>query len=221
MTGPFFATRSDLESAFDALAEELNRQGITATVAICGGAAMLLTHPNRPATRDIDAIEIDSAVSAAVRKIAKERRWPPTWLNDQAAMYAPRSPKLSTRAAYDRLGLRILTMHPEQLLAMKVMASRPRDVEDIRRLVTDLGITEVDEVIELTRRAFPEELLPDRAETMIAEALTEHEGAAALAAGSRVQVSETGRDICGRTVKATGRPCLLQPRHRGRCRSIL
>src|SRR3546814_18042901 len=97
MTGPFFATRSDLESAFDALAEELNRQGITATVAICGGAAMLLTHPNRPATRDIDAIEIDSAVSAAVRKIAKERPWPPTSLTDQAAMYAPRTPQLSTR----------------------------------------------------------------------------------------------------------------------------
>src|SRR3546814_12754585 len=104
MTGPFFATRSDLESAFDALAEELNRQGITATVAICGGATMLLTHPNRPATRDIDAIEIDSAVSAAVRKIAKERRWPPPWLHDQAAIYAPRSPKRNTRAASDRVG---------------------------------------------------------------------------------------------------------------------
>src|SRR3546814_20593474 len=77
------------------------------------------------------------------------------WSSDLCSSDLPRSPKLSTRAAYDRLGLRILTMHPEQLLAMKVMASRPRDVEDIRRLVTDLGITEVDEVIELTRRAFP------------------------------------------------------------------
>lgn len=171
MTGPFFASRADLEDAFGALAEELNRRGITATIAICGGAAMLLNHPNRPATRDIDAIEIDAAVSAAVHKIAKERRWPTTWLKDQAAMYVPRSPRLRSRAAYDRLGLRILTMHPEQLLAMKVMASRPRDVEDIRRLVNELDITEVDEVIELTRRTFPGQPLPERANTMIAEAL--------------------------------------------------
>jgi hypothetical protein len=59
----------------------------------------------------------------------------------------------------------------EHLLAMKVLAARRRDVEDIRFLVDRLGLSTVDEVLALSAEVFPDEPVPDRARLVLEDAL--------------------------------------------------
>jgi hypothetical protein len=52
---------------------------------------------------------------------------------------------------------------PEHLLAMKVLAARRRDIDDIQMLVRHLGHSSVDEVVAVCGRVFPDEPIPARA----------------------------------------------------------
>jgi hypothetical protein len=48
---------------------------------------------------------------------------------------------------FDHPGLRVFAASPEHLLAMKALAARPRDAEDIRQLVQVLGLHTADDVL--------------------------------------------------------------------------
>lgn len=63
---------------------------------------------------------------------------------------------------FDHPGLRVFAASPEHLLAMKALAARPRDAEDIRQLVQVLGLHTVDEVLASVCEIFPEEAPPAR-----------------------------------------------------------
>jgi hypothetical protein len=56
---------------------------------------------------------------------------------------------------------------PEHLLAMKVLAARRRDVDDIRFLANHLGLTTVKDVLTLCAEVFPDEQMPDRARLVL------------------------------------------------------
>ncbi|MFC8850752.1 MULTISPECIES: hypothetical protein [unclassified Micromonospora] len=52
-------------------------------------------------------------------------------------------------------------------MAMKVLAARRRDAEDIRFLVDHLRLTRAEEVLDLCAEIFPEEEVPGRARLVL------------------------------------------------------
>lgn len=61
------------------------------------------------------------------------------------------------------------TASPEHLLAMKTIAARRRDTDDLRLLVGLLGLTTPEQVVAVCTRVFPDEALPDRARLVLAD----------------------------------------------------
>jgi hypothetical protein len=68
---------------------------------------------------------------------------------------------------FDHPGLRVSAASPEHLLAMKVLAARRRDAEDIRFLVKHMHLDSAEEVLSLCAEVFPDEEVPDRARLVL------------------------------------------------------
>lgn len=94
--------------------------------------------------------------------MAAELGLPRWWLNEQASSYVAPDGDAAASRVFDHPGLRVFAASPEHLLAMKALAARPRDTEDIRQLAQVLGLHAVDEVLGLVREIFPEEEPPAR-----------------------------------------------------------
>ncbi len=62
---------------------------------------------------------------------------------------------------------------PEHLLAMKVLAARRRDADDIRHLVRHLGLSTVKDVLALCADVFPDEEVPGRARLVLEDVFGE------------------------------------------------
>lgn len=54
---------------------------------------------------------------------------------------------------------------------MKVLAARRRDADDIRFLIEHLGLTTIEQVLDLCAEIFPDEAVPDRARLVLEDAL--------------------------------------------------
>jgi hypothetical protein len=156
--------RRAIEDAFRSLGDRLARRGVVADVYIFGGAAMALAYDARRATRDIDAVfQPHGLVLEEARAVAVELGLPNWWLNEQASAYVARGEDTNAPRVFDHPGLRVSAASPEHLLAMKVLAARRRDADDIRLLVKHLHLSSVNEVLALCAEIFPEEPVPDRA----------------------------------------------------------
>jgi len=79
-------------------------------------------------------------------------RW---WLNEQASSYVAPGGDSAASRVFDHPGLRVFAASPEHLLAMKALAARPRDAEDIGQLTRVLGLHTVDDVLASVREIFP------------------------------------------------------------------
>lgn len=172
MPEPLF-DRTDLHTAFTALAAKLQRRQVIGHVHVYGGAAMILAYdPHRSATRDIDAqFSPDGPMIAAIREIASEKGWPTTWLNNQAASYVARAPGEGQRV-FDHPHLQVAVTPPDHLLAMKVLAGRAtRDAADLQALLNHLGITTEQEVWTVVERFFPGTEIPARSRGLIEDLL--------------------------------------------------
>ena len=129
---------------------------------------MALAYDARRATRDIDAIFVPhGVVHEEVQALATELGLPPWWLNDQANVYVAPSGDPDAPLAFDHPGLRVSTASPEHLLAMKTLAARRRDTDDLRVLVQLLGLTSAQQVVDVCRRVFPDEELPNRSRLVL------------------------------------------------------
>ena len=167
-------SRDDLVWAIDRIRQDLRAIGVTGTIKIIGGSAMILSDlAAREATMDIDAVvavptETIDAIAAA---IGRERRWPNDWFNRQAQGLYPayaghplwnRSEDLSD----ETLSIDLATQ--ESLLAMKLNASRKgRDNDDIRALMTACEIRTVAEADQHFSEYFRGESMPDKAVVML------------------------------------------------------
>lgn len=163
--------------ALRTMSQHLARAGTSADVWVYGGAAMVLAFRARTATRDIDAVwEDDSAVRRAADLTAEQLGLPRSWLNDQAASYVPPRAREDPDAYFDApvfedAHLRVMAANPRLLLAMKVLAARPTDVDDIAFLVSRLGLRSLQEVRAEFEAAFPDETFDRRREVRVADAL--------------------------------------------------
>lgn len=167
MPDPVF-DQPEIRAAFHLLAAKLQRRNIIGHIHVIGGAAMLLAYNSRTITRDIDAIFApDGPVIDAVREIAREKHWPSTWLNNQAAAYAARKPGEGL-TVFDHPHLQVMATPVEHLLAMKVLAARPvRDSADALILLRHLNIRTADAVWEIVSRYFTDAMISDRSRLFV------------------------------------------------------
>jgi hypothetical protein len=164
--------RHAIEEAFRRLGDRLASRGVVADVYVFGGAALALAYDARRATRDIDAVfQPHGLVLEEARAVAGELGLPLWWLNEQASAYVAPGGDPSAPRVFDHPGLRVAAASPEHLLAMKVLAARRRDGDDIRYLIQRLGLTSVDQVLALCAEIFPDEPVPDRARLILEDVL--------------------------------------------------
>ena len=113
------------------------------------------------------------AVSGRARRVAAKEGVPDTWLNDAVKGY------LSPRGEFDKFlelqHLRVFVAQPSYLLAMKCAAMRLgaefQDLDDVRYLLTYLGISTVDQALAVVTRYFDEAQLKPKTRLALEELL--------------------------------------------------
>ncbi len=130
-----------IERAFRALDDELTRREISCDVVVVGGAALVLRHRAREATKDVDAVvlpeSIKSDVLSAAATVAGAASLPADWLNDGAKGFLHGLDE--TTPVWTGTSLRVRAASDAQLLAMKLCAWRDDlDIEDARLLLSKL-----------------------------------------------------------------------------------
>jgi hypothetical protein len=162
--------RETITVALRRLGERLAYRGVVADLYVFGGAAMALAYDLRRSTRDIDALfHPHGAVVAEARSVALEMGLPQWWLNDQASAYVSPADDANAPLVFDHPGLRVHAASAPHLLAMKVLAGRRRDAEDIRLLADRLGLGSAGEVRATCISVFPDEPIPRRSELLLEE----------------------------------------------------
>jgi predicted nucleotidyltransferase len=162
--------RADLERAFTALGERLARRGVVADLFVVGGAAMAMAYDATRVTRDVDAMFVPHGVVVEEsRAVAEELGLPPWWLNEQASVYVSGKDDPGKRRVFDHPGLRVMAASPQHIFAMKALAARTRDVDDLRSLAALAGVSSVDDALRLCRDFYPEEAVSGRAQGVLQE----------------------------------------------------
>ena len=167
--------RNAILDALEALSERMRKKRLRAHIYIVGGAAMSLTHRRSRVTFDVDALIVDEtgSVVEAAREIAVERGLPRDWLNDNISQLSvmPPGPDHQARTIFDSPHLVVTGASARHLLAMKVHAARNKDIEDIKTLVRELGVTTMAQVREIHKAVFPHADLPKRSAQSVSELL--------------------------------------------------
>lgn len=131
--------RPDILSALTALDKELQEQGVRGEIVIAGGAALVLSHEARWATKDVDAILLvpSQALKAAASVVAETLGLPDDWLNDRARAFA--AGVAPGPVVYSSATLLVRSATSAQLLAMKLSAMRDSvDYNDARLLLSSM-----------------------------------------------------------------------------------
>ncbi len=156
--------RADLERAFAALGDRLARRGVVADLFVVGGAAMAMAYDATRVTRDVDATFVPhGAVLEEARAVADELGLPPWWLNEQASVYVSGKDDPGKKRVFDHPGLRVMAASPHHIFAMKVLAARARDVDDLRTLAEIAGVTSINDALQVCRDFYPDESASSRA----------------------------------------------------------
>lgn len=164
--------RAAIIDAFTRLGDRLARRGIVADLYVFGGAAMAMAYDARRATRDIDAVfSPHGVVLEEARVVGRELGLPSWWLNEQASVYVAAGRDAHAPRIFDHRGLRVSAASPEHLLAMKVLAARAKDVEDIAFLARHLGLDSSAGAVAICAAVFPDEPVPDRARLILEDLL--------------------------------------------------
>jgi len=166
--------RDALLNAFDQIGRAAVEAGTKLQIAVYGGSALMLASNFRFATEDVDVSQLEHPLpdwlAAIVHDIAEKNRWQDDWFNDGVAFHLS---SLADRAI-DHLefgtfprdgtppGLAVSVPSAEYLLALKLKAARILDPIrgeterlDILNLMQVVGISTVEDAIELLGKYFP------------------------------------------------------------------
>ena len=172
MTAPegVLLDRVQLERAFTALGERLVRRGVVADVFVVGGAAMALAYDATRVTRDVDSLVVPhGVVLEEARNVAQDLGLPAWWLNEQASVYISGKDDPARRRVFDHPGLRVTAASPRHIFAMKALAARTRDVDDLRLLAGIIEVDSAETALRICAEFFPEEQVPPRAAAVLRE----------------------------------------------------
>jgi predicted nucleotidyltransferase len=162
--------RAELECAFTALGERLVRRNVVADVFIVGGAAMALAYDSSRVTRDVDAMFVPHGiVLEEAAHVADELGLPRWWLNEQASVYISGKIDPGKRRVFDHPGLRVMAASPNHIFAMKALAARTRDVDDLRRLADIVGVESADAALQICADFYPDEPISPRSAAVLRE----------------------------------------------------
>lgn len=162
--------RAELERAFTALGERLARRGIVADVFVVGGAAMALAYDANRVTRDVDARFMPHGiVHEEAMRVAEELGLPRWWLNEQASVYISGKDDAGKRRVFDHPGLRVMAASPHHIFAMKALAARTRDVDDLRLLADITGIESAEDALQICADFYPDEPISARSAAVLRE----------------------------------------------------
>jgi hypothetical protein len=162
--------RAAITEALRRLGERLAYRGVVADLYVFDGAAIALAYDLRRSTRDVDAlIQPHGAVLAEAEAVALELGLPRWWLNEQASSYVAPGADMQAPLVFDHPGLRVHAASAPHLLAMKVLAGRRRDADDIRSLADHLGLQTAQEIRAICADVFPDEPIPKRSELLVEE----------------------------------------------------
>ncbi|MFQ5614655.1 MAG: DUF6036 family nucleotidyltransferase [Anaerolineae bacterium] len=118
-------------------------------VVLVGGAAMILHFEARRATRDIDVLVLRGNLAelrAAAKTVAAQRDLPENWLNDAVKGFADVLPPdfyhRLTPLAFTFRQLRLYALGRPEQAAMKIVALREQDLEDLELLLPPMSVEE-------------------------------------------------------------------------------
>ena len=156
--------RDGLIEALEALDEELRRQERRTHIYLFGGACVSLSFDRNRVTGDIDVHvrEEHGAVQDAILKIARQREWPTTWMNEQGTQKLPRTADTRAKVLYQSPHLVVTGASAEHIIAMKMRAGRNIDWQDIETVARQSGIESAEELERIHDAVFPDEALPRR-----------------------------------------------------------
>ncbi len=168
--GSVLLGRAQIERAFTALGDRLARRGVVADVFIVGGAAMALAYDATRVTRDVDSLFVPHGiVLEEARNVAQDLGLPAWWLNEQASVYISGKDDPDRRRVFDHPGLRVTAASPRHIFAMKALAARTRDIDDLRLLADIIGVDTAETALQICAEFFPEEEVPPRAAAVLRE----------------------------------------------------
>jgi hypothetical protein len=154
MAGEHEMDPAEVRRLLDELVRRLEEAGTAARIHVIGGSAMALLFPDDPETRmtqDIDAsIQPSEEVRRVVQEMAVEFGLSPTWLNANANPFIP--PR--AEPASNTLGVVLTHADAHELIAMKLAGSREQDLHDLGVLARHTGITDPQELVDITFRAY-------------------------------------------------------------------
>lgn len=156
-----FLDRSRIMKLFGELSEELERNGLRGHVYIIGGAALIAGYGRKRSTNDVDGkiVYEKRGVTEAARRLAERHDLPRNWLNENATLFMPHNDDSHATTVFNSPNLIVTGASAKHLLAMKIDAGRPEDVEDIAWLVEKLQIENIDQAIEVHRETYPHSAL--------------------------------------------------------------
>jgi predicted nucleotidyltransferase len=168
--GSVLLDRARLERAFSDLGERLVRRGVVADVFVVGGAAMALAYDATRVTRDVDSLFVPhGVVLEEARNVAKDLGLPAWWLNEQASVYISGKDDPDKRRVFDHPGLRVTAASPRHIFAMKALAARTRDIDDLRLLGGMIGVKSAETALRICAEFFPDETISPRSAAVLRE----------------------------------------------------
>lgn len=179
MQTDFKLSKQQIIAALTALNARPAAGQVTGEVCIFGGAAMVLAFD----ARDVDGFFVPkSVVAECSRQVAEKHGLPESWLNDGVKGWVSAAGDLVAEGMPQFSHLRVLRPTVEHLLAMKCLAARTAgydgssDKEDVRILVRHLGLKDVNDVLRLVCRYYPESKIGPKTRYFVEELLTETGG---------------------------------------------
>jgi len=158
----------DIVTYFAELGQELQHLGVQHPIRILliGGAYMLTQVHNRPTTNDIDVLlkDIDDTTTsplyrtfkAAARAVASRNHLPNTWINDLVGDFLRNTGTVPQGALWRSYAMLEVYIPPsEYILALKLLAGRPKDRDDIYALCQQIKIQTREHAQQLVDRHIP------------------------------------------------------------------
>lgn len=142
----------------DAVAAEAERRNVRVELFMVGGGAMALAYNQARTTTDIDGVfepkRIVYEIAAAVAEANPELDLADDWLNDGVKGFLPGDDEYAT-VFYDEPGLSVRIPNPRYLFALKAMASREGDFDDLRTLWPYTGYQSANEALDGVQALYP------------------------------------------------------------------
>ena len=103
------------------------------------------------------------------RNVAEDLGLPAWWLNEQASVYISGKDDPDKRRVFDHPGLRVTAASPRHIFAMKALAARTRDIDDLRLLADIIGVDSAETALQICAEFFPDEEVPARTAAVLQE----------------------------------------------------